>query len=166
MVFNFVLTTISISYTHESRPITKPLPDQILDRVPYQRWALHGSEILLSAQTLTAALVIIFHRHRFIVLRRVVLIIGTLYLYRAITMWVTALPVADPSYHCAPKFEGGSLTFMELTKRVFTIITGMWTYLVRLVNCAQLINLKFQDLASLSTAITFTAAITSTPATR
>ena len=51
------------------------------------------------------------------------LIIGLLYLYRAITMWVTVLPSADPTYECAPKF-GKPLTVKELFKRVFTIMTG------------------------------------------
>jgi shingomyelin synthase len=88
-----------------------------------QGWALHGSEILLSVQTIAAAMVIIFHRHRFIVLRRVLVLVGLLYMYRAVTMWVTAMPKADPNYECAPKF-GAALTFGEIMKRVIKICTG------------------------------------------
>ena len=56
-------------------------------------------------------------------MRRVFLIIGLLYMYRAVTMWVTALPKADKNYECAEKF-GGPLTFAELFKRVVKIVTG------------------------------------------
>ena len=66
---------------------------------------------------------IVFHRHRFIVLRRVLLLLGLLYMYRSVTMWVTALPKADRNYECADKF-GSALTVSELIKRVITIVTG------------------------------------------
>ena len=56
-------------------------------------------------------------------MRRVFLIIGLLYMYRAVTMWVTALPKADKNYECAEKF-GAPLTFAELFKRVVKIVTG------------------------------------------
>ncbi len=88
-----------------------------------QGWALHASEILLTTQTIAAVVVIVFHRHRWIVLRRVLLIIGLLYMYRAVTMWVTAMPKADRLYECAPKF-GSALTLSEVLKRVVTIVTG------------------------------------------
>ena len=89
----------------------------------FQAWALYGSEVLITIQVIGTFTVIFFHKHRFIVLRRTMLIIGLLYLYRAITMWVTVLPSADPTYECAPKF-GKPLTVKELFKRVFTIMTG------------------------------------------
>lgn len=123
MFTNFVLTCISLAFVHEDRPMTEPLPDQILDRFPYQKWALYGSEVLITIQVIATFTVVFFHKHRFIVLRRTMLIIGVLYLYRAITMWVTVLPSADPTYECAPKF-GKPLTVKELFKRVFTIMTG------------------------------------------
>ena len=56
-------------------------------------------------------------------LRRCFLIIGLLYMYRAVTMWVTALPKADKNYECAEKFDG-PLTMAELFKRVVKIVTG------------------------------------------
>ena len=48
-------------------------------------------------------IVLIMHKHRFIILRRLALILGLLYGYRAITMFVTNLPKADPNYFCAAK---------------------------------------------------------------
>ncbi|XP_059095907.1 phosphatidylcholine:ceramide cholinephosphotransferase 2-like isoform X2 [Tigriopus californicus] len=120
--FNFLLTCVSLAFVHEDRPLTSPLPDQVLDRIHYKEWALYGSEYLISIQMTTVGVVVFFHKHRLIVLRRILLIVGCLYFYRAITMWVTVLPAPDPKYKCAPKFDD-FLTFREVTKRVFTIMT-------------------------------------------
>ncbi len=36
-IFNFLLTAVSLAYVHEMHPEgTDPLPDQFLDRIPYQ----------------------------------------------------------------------------------------------------------------------------------
>ena len=65
-----------------------------------------------------------FCRHRFIVLRRIMLLVGVLYLYRSVTMWVTALPKADPNYECAPKVNG-TIDFATVMLRTVKILTGM-----------------------------------------
>jgi len=57
------------------------------------------------------------------VLRRFLLTVGVLYLYRAITMWVTALPAADVNYECAPKLNG-SLTLGIVLDRAYRILSG------------------------------------------
>ena len=40
---------------------------------------------------------------RFILVRRVCLIVGLLYGYRALTMIITVLPAANPDYLCDPQ---------------------------------------------------------------
>lgn len=45
----------------------------------------------------------VYHSFRSIVGRRFFFIIGTLYLYRCITMYVTTLPVPGMHFQCAPK---------------------------------------------------------------
>ena len=50
------------------------------------------------------------HKHRFIILRRLALILGLLYGYRAITMFVTNLPKADPNYFCTAKVSHVSIS--------------------------------------------------------
>lgn len=123
---NFVATAASLSIVHEYYPIVDPLPDRILDSVPYQSWGLKACEILLTVHTTLAVLTVVFHKHRFIVMRRVLLILGLLYGYRAITMFVTVLPRADKTYYCSPKMsdEGKSLTFLTIVARVFNILSG------------------------------------------
>ncbi len=63
---------------------------------------------------------------RFIVVRRVLLIMGLLYGYRAITMYVTILPRADNTYYCEPKLaeQGKEITFVTISERVFSILSG------------------------------------------
>ncbi len=123
-----VCTAVALALVHEVRPKTGPLPDQFLDRVVYQRWGLSACEHLIQLQTVAAAMVLVFHKHRFIVVRRVFLMIGTLYLYRALTMWVTALPLADPTYTCAPTYNethpNETIPSSEVANRAFKIITG------------------------------------------
>lgn len=48
---------------------------------------------------------------RSIVGRRFFFIIGTLYLYRCITMYVTTLPVPGMHFQCAPKVSPSELPF-------------------------------------------------------
>lgn len=126
MIINFVATTVALSVTHERVPRYDPLPDIILDFFRYQHWALTASECLLSVQCATAFLICIFHKHRFIVLRRLFLLLGLLYGYRAVTMFVTVLPIANPEYQCDPKLsdEGKVLSVKIVLMRAIKIISG------------------------------------------
>lgn len=108
-LFLFCCVTInmlSLALTHErvpDRTTYGPLPDTFLDNVAPIEWALSASEILIMLSTATSAAVVVFHKHRFIVARRIFLIVGLLYLYRSITMYVTVLPVSSTTYYCSPK---------------------------------------------------------------
>ncbi|XP_040576177.1 phosphatidylcholine:ceramide cholinephosphotransferase 1 [Lepeophtheirus salmonis] len=126
MIANFIATTTSLSIIHEQRPLYDPLPDTILDRIHYQKWALDVSEIILQIMTFSTIALLLFHKYRMIVMRRMFFILGLLYGYRAITMFVTILPAANPSYHCAPKLvdSGRVLTVREVIKRVLKILSG------------------------------------------
>jgi len=118
----FLATTISLAFTHERVPETEPLPDLLLDHVKYQEWGLDVSEVLLMLNTSVAVIVVMLHSHRTIILRRIWLILGLLYFYRAVTMCVTVLPKADMNYTCMPKKNETSA--MMYVKRVLTIISG------------------------------------------
>ena len=55
------------------------------------------------------------------------LLLGLLYGYRAVTMFVTVLPIANPKYECDPKLSetGQSLTVTIVIKRAVKILSGM-----------------------------------------
>ena len=59
-------------------------------------------------------------------LRRLFLILGLLYGYRAVTMFVTVLPKADPNYQCDPKLSdsGQFLTVPIVLMRAIKIMSG------------------------------------------
>jgi len=122
LVFGWVATTASLALTHERVPDIDPLPDIVLDNVQYQQWGLDASEILIMVSTITAVLVVLLHAHRWIILRRIWLLLGLLYYYRAITMYVTVLPKADTTYTCVPKQN--TTTAYVIAERVLKIISG------------------------------------------
>ncbi|GLV42653.1 Sphingomyelin synthase related [Carabus blaptoides fortunei] len=125
MVINFILTTASLAMVHERVPDRGkygPLPDKFLDTVPAVDWALDVSEYLIMISVNATAVVLVFHKHRFIVFRRVFLILSLLYLMRAITMYITVLPVASRTYYCSPK--ANQTTAYLVTTRVLQLISG------------------------------------------
>lgn len=124
VIINFIFTTASLSITHELRnPNLPPLPDLALDHLPYHKWALDVSEILIMISTIVAALVVVFHKHRCILIRRICVIVGLLYGYRAITMIVTVLPSANKDYHCDVQLNH-TISTGEVVHRVLKIMSG------------------------------------------
>ncbi|XP_040581563.1 phosphatidylcholine:ceramide cholinephosphotransferase 2 isoform X2 [Lepeophtheirus salmonis] len=119
----WIATTTSLALTHERVPDVNPLPDIFLDNVVYQSWGLDTSEILIIISMWMAFIVVLCHNDRFVILRRIFLIIGIHYYYRAITMYITVLPKADPNYKCAPKLD--KMTFLEIAQRVLKLLSGM-----------------------------------------
>uniref|UniRef100_A0A915Q4S7 Sphingomyelin synthase-like domain-containing protein n=1 Tax=Setaria digitata TaxID=48799 RepID=A0A915Q4S7_9BILA len=73
------------------------LPDLVFSIVSEQEWALFAGDMLTSmAGILALGFIIIFHRYRVIVLRRLIFTITVLYTFRAICLAVTHIP---PSYN-------------------------------------------------------------------
>jgi len=118
----FLVTSFSLAFTHDRHPESEPLPDIVLDNMPYQHWGLDVSEYLLMISTLSAIFIVIFHKHRLIVLRRIWFLLGILYYYRALTFFVTVLPKADEEYECQPRSNDTSV--MDYVRRVIVISSG------------------------------------------
>ena len=110
----FLVTSFSLAFTHDRHPESEPLPDIVLDNMPYQHWGLDVSEYLLMISTLSAIFIVIFHKHRLIVLRRIWFLLGILYYYRALTFFVTVLPKADEEYECQPRSNDTSVMGMNM----------------------------------------------------
>eukprot|EP00092_Neocalanus_flemingeri_P036709 GFUD01039965.1.p1 GENE.GFUD01039965.1~~GFUD01039965.1.p1 ORF type:complete len:346 (-),score=108.89 GFUD01039965.1:17-1054(-) len=123
LIFGFLVTTFSLALTHDRVPDYNPLPDIVLDNTTYHQWGLKASEIIIIISIVLAFFTVIVHTHRMIIIRRVFLILGLLYMYRGLTMFVTVLPISDKNYECAPKLNH-SITFLELISRVVTIVSG------------------------------------------
>ncbi|KAJ8870128.1 hypothetical protein PR048_029140 [Dryococelus australis] len=125
LVVNFILTTVSLALVHERLPDREkygPLPDIVIDNIAPVDWALNVSEILIVVSTNVTFLIILFHKHRFIVMRRVFMILSLLYLMRSITMYVTVLPHSSKTYYCSPKLNETST--LIIMKRVWQLLSG------------------------------------------
>ncbi|XP_054260898.1 phosphatidylcholine:ceramide cholinephosphotransferase 2-like isoform X2 [Macrosteles quadrilineatus] len=124
LLFHMVLSTLSLALIHDRVPDRSypPLPDTFLDNMPTADWALDVSEILIMISINVSTGVILMHKHRFIVFRRVCLMLSLLYLMRSITMYVTVLPMSSKTYVCSPKENHTSA--MTVAKRVFQLISG------------------------------------------
>ena len=122
LLSGFLATTISLSVTHDHVPLTPSLPDEVLDHVEYLSWGLTASEAILIINVIMAVTVVLLHHHRLIILRRVWFLLGLLYYYRSLTMFVTILPKPDENYKCM--VEEDHLTFIIIVKRVLHIISG------------------------------------------
>ncbi|XP_030631475.1 phosphatidylcholine:ceramide cholinephosphotransferase 1 [Chanos chanos] len=120
----FVSTTVMISVVHERVPpkeATPPLPDKFFDFFNRVEWAFSICEI--NGMILVALWIIQWAllKYRSIVGRRFFFIVGTLYLYRCITMYITTLPVPGMHFKCSPKLFGDWESQM---RRVMKMIAG------------------------------------------
>ncbi|CAH1122861.1 unnamed protein product [Ceutorhynchus assimilis] len=125
MCFNFIFTLTSLALVHEKVPDKDaygPLPDVFLDNVPKYTWALDVSEYIIIFCVNTCMIAMVFHKHRFIVFRRIFLIMSLLYMYRAITMYVTVLPMSNRDYPCSPKSNHTSPRL--IAQRVLHLMSG------------------------------------------
>ncbi|KAL0970562.1 hypothetical protein UPYG_G00243770 [Umbra pygmaea] len=110
-LFNLILTTVIITVVHERVPdksVSPPLPDKFFDYVARVPWAFTVTEV--NGMVLVGLWFIqwIFLKHKSIIGRRCFFMIGTLYMYRCVTMYITTLPVPGSHFTCAPKLNGDS----------------------------------------------------------
>ncbi|XP_060067272.1 sphingomyelin synthase-related protein 1-like [Ylistrum balloti] len=77
-----------------------PLPDLVLDNLPYKPWAAHAAEICLATEVLLWAVVTSIHKKGFQIAHRTFLIAGTMYWLRSVCILVTSLPVPDVNKKC------------------------------------------------------------------
>uniref|UniRef100_A0A8C9XP16 Sphingomyelin synthase-like domain-containing protein n=1 Tax=Sander lucioperca TaxID=283035 RepID=A0A8C9XP16_SANLU len=103
-LFILVFTTVVITVVHERVPdksVSPPLPDKFfdyLDRVPWAFTVTEVNGLVLVGLWLVQA----------IIARRCFFLIGTLYMYRCVTMYITTLPVPGKHMVCAPKLYNDS----------------------------------------------------------
>ncbi|KAG8191862.1 hypothetical protein JTE90_019798 [Oedothorax gibbosus] len=125
LAMNMAWTLTVLAIVHERMPdrgTTRPLPDIFFDVFPPVDWALDVSEFIIIVSVWLTILMIVMHRHRFIILRRCFIIIGLLYFMRSITMFVTQVPVASTTYFCSPK--ANTTSPLLITKRVLSMMSG------------------------------------------
>ncbi|KAF7633403.1 PAP2_C domain-containing protein [Meloidogyne graminicola] len=119
---NFFLLTI----IHDIVP-RKPLNDLVWFIVPQQSWAWPVGDVLSTVNSVVGFAIVMLHRHRLVILRRVFLIAAILYGLRAIVLGVTFLP---PSFEnrdtiCRPQMNGTSMYADEIMRRFVTYVVTL-----------------------------------------
>ncbi|KAM9445720.1 phosphatidylcholine:ceramide cholinephosphotransferase 2 [Clarias gariepinus] len=117
-------TTVMITVVHERVPEkadNPPLPDKFFDFVPRLEWAFTVTEVIGIALTLIWTAQWFCLEHKSIIGRRFFFLIGILYLYRIITMYVTTLPVPSTHMNCAPKLYDDAVGKVH---RILQLLSG------------------------------------------
>jgi shingomyelin synthase len=112
-----------LAFIHERVPDYKPLPDLIFSYTPYVPFALTLSEMAMLFNTVMAITITLLNKHRWTLLKRLLLVSAMLYAGRAISMLVTQVPVADPKYYCSPKLNETSFTLVF--ERAISLVSGL-----------------------------------------
>ncbi|TWW58716.1 phosphatidylcholine:ceramide cholinephosphotransferase 2 [Takifugu rubripes] len=123
-LFNLVLTTVIITVVHERVPpkeVSPPLPDKFFDYIDRVKWAFTVTEINGMVLVTIWLIQLFFFRYKSIASRRFFFLIGTLYLYRCVTMYITTLPVPGMHMTCAPKLHGDSQAKLQ---RILQLVSG------------------------------------------
>ncbi|XP_012708184.2 phosphatidylcholine:ceramide cholinephosphotransferase 2 [Fundulus heteroclitus] len=122
--FNLVLTTVVITVVHERVPpkeSSPPLPDKFFDYIDRVKWAFTVTEVNGMVLVAIWLVQLFFFKYKSIACRRFFFLIGTLYLYRCVTMYVTTLPVPGMHMNCAPKLQGDTQAKIQ---RILQLISG------------------------------------------
>ncbi|KAM8858555.1 sphingomyelin synthase-related protein 1-like isoform 1-T2 [Spinachia spinachia] len=109
--FVFGFTSFVMVIVHERVPDMRtypPLPDIFLDSVPRIPWAFAMAEACGLILCYMGLLVLLLHKHRSIIFRRLCSLMGTVFLLRCCTMFVTSLSVPGQHLKCASKTYGDS----------------------------------------------------------
>ncbi|XP_037547016.1 sphingomyelin synthase-related protein 1 [Nematolebias whitei] len=109
VVFVFGFTSFVMVIVHERVPDMRtypPLPDIFLDSVPRIPWAFAMAEACGVILCNIWLLVLLLHKHRSILLRRLCSLMGTVFMLRCITMFVTSLSVPGQHLQCSGKMYG------------------------------------------------------------
>lgn len=141
LTYCFVVTWITafvMVIVHDRVPDMKrypPLPDIFLDNVPHIPWAFDMCEITGTLLFTIWLLVLVFHKHRFILMRRFFALSGTVFLLRCVTMLITSLSVPGAHLQCQPRSdnlvglgENGTVYGAELANKVFRKIVCQLVY--------------------------------------
>uniref|UniRef100_A0A671RTD5 Sphingomyelin synthase-related protein 1 n=1 Tax=Sinocyclocheilus anshuiensis TaxID=1608454 RepID=A0A671RTD5_9TELE len=134
VVFVFGFMSFVMVIVHERVPDMRmypPLPDIFLDSVPRIPWAFAMAEACGVILCSVWLLVLLLHKHRSILLRRLCNLMGTVFMLRCITMFVTSLSVPGQHLQCTGKIYGGMWAKLQRAVAIWSgfgmTLTGVQT---------------------------------------
>lgn len=97
-------TSFMLTVVHDRVPDMQkypPLPDIILDNIPLIPWAFFATELIGLALVTMFLVLLVFHKYRMIIFRRMCSLGGTIFILRSITMLITSLSVPGVHIQCS-----------------------------------------------------------------
>lgn len=122
---SLLVTSFVMVIVHDRVPDMKmypPLPDIVLDSIPLIPWAFQVCEVLACTLGIIWLVVLTFHKHRFILMRRMFSLTGTVFMLRCVTMLITSLSVPGVHLEC---FSQAYTDFPTKLKQALRIWYGM-----------------------------------------
>nr|CAD2176240.1 unnamed protein product [Meloidogyne enterolobii] len=111
VIINFLIFAgfsnwVALAYIHDFIG-RNPLPDIIFHFVEEQPWAIPLGDFMVMLCSISLILLFIFHKHRIVVIRRILFIIACLYSFRTVMMLVTQLPAGykNNEVRCRPSIN-------------------------------------------------------------
>jgi sphingomyelin synthase-related protein 1 len=98
-----------------------PLPDIVLDNVPLMPWAFVATEVIGIVLAIIFLIILVFHKYRMIIFRRVCSLGGTIFFIRSITMLITSLSVPGNHIQCSGERYG---SFVYKLEGAWKILSG------------------------------------------
>ncbi|KAG5831522.1 hypothetical protein ANANG_G00304580 [Anguilla anguilla] len=129
------LTSFVMVIVHDRVPDMQtypPLPDIFLDSVPRIPWAFAMAEACGLVLFSIWLLVLLLHKHRSILMRRLCSLMGTVFMLRCVTMFVTSLSVPGQHLQCSEKMYGD---VWEKLRRALAIWSGFGMTLTGVHTC-------------------------------
>ena len=98
-----MLTCIMVVIVNDRMPDRKlfpPLPDVLLDNLSYLPWGSRVAEICMMTLGIMWLCLCLVHKHRMVIMTRMFAMMGTMYLLRCVTIFITAIPCPDVNKEC------------------------------------------------------------------
>ena len=127
---SLLFTSFIMTLAHDRVPDMKtypPLPDIVLDNIPLIPWAFELCEVCAVVLGLMWILVLIFHKHRLVLIRRMCALSGTIFLLRAFTMYVTSMSVPGVHLECSSSVISHSFLIHFITGTGTNTIGCWWS---------------------------------------
>lgn len=125
VAFLFYLTTqfiniIALLIVNDRVPLdVAPLPDLSFSILPEHHWVIDLVDYIMNTLFFSSILIAMCKSNRQIILRRLFVIVGIIYLYRFVCVLSTVLPLPSPNFHCAPLPPGMANFTISDTSRYY-----------------------------------------------
>ncbi|XP_060067215.1 sphingomyelin synthase-related protein 1-like [Ylistrum balloti] len=118
-----ITSCVAIVFVNDRLPDRKkhpPLPDLILDNLPYVPWAGQASEYCLALEMVIWIGMVSLSKQRLQIIHRLCLVAGTMYWLRCLCVLVTSLPVPDVHKKCYPFPEADTWNKLKRALDLYT----------------------------------------------